>query len=330
MRTREYLSPSAIATFKKDKEEFYTSYLSDVKLPREPQTEPMSIGSSFDAHVKSYLHDKLFGTKDPAFELTTIFEAQVEPHNRDYALVRGRKAFQDYEKSGALNDLFIDLSQAVDTPRFEFEVRGGAKSQVFDATGLVLLGKPDCYYHNKEGHPVILDWKCNGHSGNSNVSPKPGYVRLRHCDGTVPKSIAHKDARLGTKYGMTVNLDKRLEDVDESWSAQLAIYGWVLGEEVGSEFLTCIDQIVAKPTAGFPILRVAEHRTWVSPEFQLQLLKDAKEIWDVIKSDHIFRELSFEDSKARCETLDHFAMKAAEGSNEFGHLLKTNTWYSCA
>ena len=308
MKNREYISPSGIATWNKDgPEAFYVKYLSDVKLPQEPQTRPMSIGSAFDAYAKSYLYEQLFGKgHNPQFEFNAIFETQVESCNRDWARFNGKQCFENYMASGALGDLLIDLSQASQSPRFEFEVKGGVKSKAMDTTGLVLLGKPDCYFTNKDGHPVILDWKINGWCANSPKSPAPGYVRLRHCDGTKPKLLHHKDAVLGTKNGVTVNLAKRLEDVDESWAGQLAVYGWLCGEEVGNEFITIIHQAVCKPTAGFPEVRFAEHCTWVSPEYQHQYLESAVHIWEVIHSDHIFRDLSFEASAARCNTLDGF------------------------
>jgi hypothetical protein len=335
MKNREYISPSAIATWNNDGDEaFYMKYLSDIRLEGEPQTQPMSIGSAFDAYAKSYLYEKLFGKgHNPQFDFEAIFETQVEEHNRTWARVHGKQCFENYVASGALNDLLVDLSQASGTPRFEFEVRGGVKSKVMDPKGLVLLGKPDCYYRNKHDHPVILDWKINGWCGKSNKSPAPGYVRLRHCDGTSPKNLSHKDAVLGTKHGVTVNLAKRLEDVDASWAGQLAVYGWLCGEEVGNEFITIIHQAVCKPTAGFPEVRFAEHCTWVSPEYQHAYLEKAVEIWEIIHSDHIFRSLSREESAIRCRTLDHFTEFAASGTGNteedkyFKEMTKTKTWY---
>jgi hypothetical protein len=125
-----------------------------------------------------------------------------------------------------------------------------------------------------------------------------------------------------------VNLNKRLEEIDVDWAGQLAIYGWLCGEEVGNEFITCIDQLVCKPTGGFPEVRVAEHRTWVSREFQLDYLRKAKELWDIISSDHIIRELSFEESAQRCATLDRVAEHSVNNENDpiFKEMTRTKTW----
>ena len=152
MRNREYISPSGISLWKKEgPESFYVKYLADTKLENEPQTRPMSIGSAFDAYCKSYLYEKIYGVShNTQFDFESIFETQVESCNRDWARVHGKKCFDDYTKSGALYDLLHELSQASDNPRFEFSVQGGVKSAHVDASGLVLLGKHDCYLSNKD------------------------------------------------------------------------------------------------------------------------------------------------------------------------------------
>ena len=146
MRVPEYLSPTSINLYYKDPEEFYIRYLSEFKPPRPPQTQPMAIGSAFDAFVKSYLHEKLFGKgKDPRFEPRTLFEVQVEPQHHSWAWRHGEKAFEFYRQSGALADLLIELQQAVGEPRFEIEIRGIVSARSESVTGSVmLLGKPGC------------------------------------------------------------------------------------------------------------------------------------------------------------------------------------------
>ena len=106
MRKRAYLSPSAVEIFYEDPDRYYTQYLCETQLPRDPQTAPMSIGSAFDAYAKSYLHMVLFGDQgDDRFSLQNLFESQVEPHNRDWAFKHGAYVFDCYKKSGALADL---------------------------------------------------------------------------------------------------------------------------------------------------------------------------------------------------------------------------------
>ena len=120
MRRREYISPSAYKIFKTDLEQFYIQYLADEKTEREPQTSAMSIGSSFDAYVKAYLHKVIYGQQgDPRFEFEPLFEAQVEPHNRDWARKHGAYVFDCYKTSGALADLLTELETAMEPPSFE-------------------------------------------------------------------------------------------------------------------------------------------------------------------------------------------------------------------
>ncbi len=272
----------------------------------------MSIGSAFDAFVKSWLHERLFGKGfDPRFDLDTLFNAQVEEHNRVWAKEHGAHCFDCYRRSGALADLLLDLEQSVGTPRFELEIKGVINGHREGFTkemvnGVVLLGRPDCYYINKYGTHVILDFKVNGWESNYPVSPKPGYLRLR--SGT-PDLITpmgpHKNCIPMSHNGAMINCGMYLEDIDKTWAAQLAIYGWLCGCEIGSDFITAIDQFACKPSgAKFPHVRIAEHRLRVSKEFQWKLFADAQNIWEAVRSDHIFRDLSYEDSKNLCQTLD--------------------------
>ena len=57
------------AMFEKDHDEFYLKYLSENRPGRLPQTLPMSVGSAFDARVKSSLHEAIFGKPDCRFVL---------------------------------------------------------------------------------------------------------------------------------------------------------------------------------------------------------------------------------------------------------------------
>lgn len=306
MRRPKYLSPTSISLFYSNIEDYYIRYLSDYKPPRPPQNQAMSIGSAFDAYVKSYLHEKLFGKnhKDSdTYELETIFQEQVEPHNRDWAWRHGEQAFRVYKESGALSDLMLDLEKAVSDPKFEISIKGRVSSKI---GGVILLGKPDVYYINQEGHPVILDWKVNGWCSKSGASPKRGYIRIRHGSTDRKKDKGqHKEAMPMRYQGMMVNFGHHLEDVDESWASQLSIYGWLCGEDIGGDFITGIDQLVCKPTGlEFPDVRVAEHRLRTGKKFQNELFEKAVEVWDIVNSDHIFRDVSEETSKRRCKTLD--------------------------
>ena len=125
MKTPRSLSYSSLSLFEKDIEEFYMRYLADKAAPRLPQEPPMAVGSAFDAFVKAALHSQLFGvSSNPQFEFGAIFESQVEPQCRDFALKAGKHIWKCYKLTGAYEELFVLLQRSIEPPRFEFKVEG--------------------------------------------------------------------------------------------------------------------------------------------------------------------------------------------------------------
>jgi hypothetical protein len=309
------MSPSSLATFYKDREEYYLSYMADTRPQRFPQTAAMAIGSSFDAYVKSWLHEALFGKgSDPKFEFRAIFEAQVEKQNRDFAMVAGKHAFGEYQACGALVDLLTELQGAVMKPRFEIEIGGivdGQRESV-EATvgGVPLLGKLDIFFISRSGAHVIFDFKVNGYCSRGNKSPMRGYLRLRGRN----THEMHRDCFPMLYNGMQINGAMMLEQSSKEWANQLSIYGWLSGEEVGSEFVTAIDQLACSENVGGPpTVRVAEHRLRISCKYQREWFEMVRHAWEVVCSDHFFRDLPKEESQNRCEVLDKYAT-ALQGS----------------
>lgn len=292
MRQIQYLSPSSISIYNRSKEEFYITYLADVKAPRLPQNVFMAIGSAFDAYVKSFLHQHLFGKdNDPKFALLTLFEAQVEIQNRDKAFEHGKYCFEQYKKSGALADLMLELEASKSRPMFEFEVRG-------DIGGVILLGKPDLFFINRHDNKMLLDFKVNNFYGKSVISPMRGYIKYRPYGG------AHKDCYIAAHNGTMINMSQYLDETRKEWAEQLSIYGWLLGCEVGEQFIVAIDQIIGLPAGDLPEIRVAEHRLRIRKEFQEAFHLSVKRIWEIVHSDHYYREMSKEESQARCQQLE--------------------------
>lgn len=311
MKMLEYLSPTRINMYYQDPQQFYLNYLSEFRPDREPQTAPMSVGSAFDAFAKSYLYEALFGKgSDPKYSRDALFEAQVEKQHRDFALEAGAYAFSEYKKSGALADLLLELQGSIVKPRFEFEVKGvidGKREGVTRNVGPVtFLGKPDVFFINTAGAHVILDWKVNGYLSKHPPSPMKGYVRLRQ--NTINKG-QHKDCHLINDKGIMINGMCCLEDCNEDWARQLTIYAWLCGEDIGGDFIVAVDQLVCKADgySNYPDIRVAEHRLKVRKEHQWRIFAQAQFIWEVVSSDHFFREFSKEESQARCTALDELA-----------------------
>lgn len=336
MKDIDYLSPTAIMKFMYDgAEAYYSHYLSDCRPPRDPQTRPMSVGSSFDAYVKSYLYEGLFGKKDPRFEFDALFEAQVEEQNRDWAKRAGDYAFRCYKKSGALSDLMLILESAQGEPKFETEIRGVINGQrESDSIGipsghppLIMLGKPDLEFINANGAEITHDWKLNGFCSNFAKSPQPGYIKIR--DTIQEKSSrnvneCHSDCTITTHKGVRINGSQAMEKIDEKWATQLSIYAWLLGRPIGSDFIASVDQLVCKPSGfEYPWLRVAEFRMLISESFQKKILAIAIDIWRRVKTKHFFPEVSFEESKARTDVLDKRGL-TFQGESEDDQWLREN------
>ena len=191
---------------------------------------------------------------------------------RDWARPNGKHCYESYKALGAYDSLLAQLRQSDEPPRFEFELRGPVSH---NGESFVLLGKPDVVF-SLGGQKIIYDWKVNGYCGKSSKSPEPGYTMLR--GGTRNAGKAHKDCKPETVNGIVINTRCGLENVNGSWARQVSIYAWLLGAPVGSDFVSGIDQLVGKPTDGFPEIRVAEHRYRIGMMFQNAVFSTASAI----------------------------------------------------
>lgn len=314
MRIPKYLSPSSLALWESDREEFYLKHLAEVRPPKIPQKDYMAVGSAFDAFVKSALHAAIFGAgADPEFEFDAIFDDQVEEHNWDFCFSAGLYAFDCYKLSGAYDDLLRELERSEFAPQFEFRL-----DKAID--GVPLMGKPDCRYIHESGAHVILDWKVNGFCSKWGSTPYKYYAMIRDgWDETSAKpsracsrphkgykSIVHHGVEIGSHY---------LEETCKDWADQLSIYAWMLNEKVGDEdVIVCIDQIACKRRENeFPLLRIANHRSRISTAWQNQLVQRLTSCWKTIQSGYIFAEMSEEANKARQEVLEMSAKALSIG-----------------
>jgi hypothetical protein len=310
VRKPEYISPSSLATWRRNPEEYYIRYLCDERLPRFPQTDPMAVGSSFDAYVKSHLYSILVGKPNAKYEFQALFEAQVEPHARTKALEAGKHVFDNYKRTGALAELLTAMKGSLGEPRFEFEIQSviGHKGRE-----VWFLGRPDVFFINHLSGHVILDFKVNGYYSRSAQSPKPGYVRILPGGHVHPNCVGN----IKEHYGIKINSGIQLEDIDIDWAAQLSIYSWLCGCDVGSDWVAAIDQIVCKPCwTGYPELRFAQHRCLVGVDFQRKLFNEAADLWDVITSGWVFRDMTEQDSRGRCELLDATVKELKSNSSD--------------
>ena len=318
MRTPKHISPSAFMLWEKDQDEYILRHLVDERPPRTPQELPASVGSSFDAWVKSNLHATLFGPgADPQFEFSAIFESQVEPHNRDRAHQMGLRCFDSYVHSGSYDELLALMQDADEDPQFEFTASGLVG-------GVPMLGKPDCRFVTKHGLHIILDWKVKSYCSKYSASPAKGYRLVR--DGLDWPKPSRNNGKAHALYkpmdfkGLEIS-ETPMELCDKDWAVQLSIYGWLLGEEVGDEnVVICIDELPCKSRQDKglePLIRVANHRARVSPEFQIELSEKISDLWERVSSGHIFNDVDRETSEAKFAAINRRAVGlASDGSLE--------------
>jgi hypothetical protein len=304
MRIPKYLSPSSLGKFESDRREFYKRYLCDIKTERHPQMDFMAVGSGFDAYVKSQIHTDIFGTAATVgteYERDTIFEAQVEEHQRDVATEIAGKLWDQYNESGAYPALLADIEKSECAPQMEFTVQD-------EVDGVPLLGKPDLRYITPAGIQVICDWKVNGSTSKYGASPFKGYQIVRDSYGSTTHGKSHKTYR-GSAYKDVMVEDLWLEDKCDYWADQLAIYGWLLEVPVGSEdFAVRMEQVACRTSKQGLRAKFATHMNRISAGYQQALLTRIKMCWATIQDGHIFTEMSRQESDELCEILD---MRAA-------------------
>ena len=310
MRIPRSLSYSSMSLWYKDQDEFYIRYLADHAAPRLPQEQPAAVGSAFDAYTKSMLAHALFGNAASAqFEFAAIFESQVEPQNRDFALTAGKRVFKAYKLCGAYDDLLKQLQQSIEPPRFEFKVDGLI-------LGVPFTGKPDCRFVLDLGQgriPCIYDWKVRGYCSKYGASPSKGYATC--LDGFVGKASRsqgkeHALYKAMDFRGLTINCGY-MEFCNDEYADQLSLYGWLLGEEIGDENTVLgIEELCAKFMGedNPPTLRYARHRGRVKADYQQKLAEKVATCWQAITSGHVFSTLSREDSDARCAVLEEMSV----------------------
>lgn len=308
MRKPSRISPSALAKFEKDPSDFYLTYCAEPRPKRELQSKPASVGSAFDAYVKSQLMAELFG--QPCFR--DLFETQVERQHRDFAIKAGRHVMESYVACGAYQNLIDLLKDSSEEPQFEFDAD-------IKLGNIPIVGKPDCRFIHKNGAHIILDWKVNGYCGKSSTSPSKGYMLCRDgLDWPAKGSRSHGKCHALFEpvefLGITVN-KFFMEQVSIDWADQLSMYGWMMGEPVGNEkVILCIDQIVAKPAGvnglkdGLPKLRIANHRARVSSKYQINLKGRIEAMWAAIQNEHIFTDLDKESNIEKCREMNERAL----------------------
>lgn len=306
MRIPKYLSPTSLGKFEKDPEQFYIEYLSDIKRPRDPQTPAMAVGAAFDAYVKAYLAEAVFGVAGAAaknLDFVQVFESQVEPHNRTISLEDGRYCFQHYKEFGALSALLAEMAKSKIEPQLDLKINTTISSEYGDVP---LHGRPDLHFITRAGVRVILDWKVNGFYSKKLPSPAPGYMRCwrPNCSGNYETHKNFMPAMMppgSTRAeGLEINQFYTLDTVKTEWADQLATYSWVLDGTVCIDCPTVywIEQLLLHRL--FPG-RIVQHRCGIQTTYQWLLLRRYNALWKLIQAG--FPVLSME-KKAELDSYD--------------------------
>jgi hypothetical protein len=325
---------------------FYLKYLADNKMAREPQAIYMGVGSGFDAFVKSEIMARCYGKpmmRGTSFDFETLFEAQVEHHHRDRSFKIAKEVWKAYCVSGAFETLWADIERSPCAPMMEERVEG-------TVGGVPLLGLPDLVYVDADSLlKVVTDFKImgSGSAQGGGASPPQGYMIVRDgWEGAKPSKqhgSAHKKHEEFKLSGVgldTVCLCKLepgemtigkayLEDFSLDWADQMSTYAWLLGSKVGAEdFVVRIECGSCRHPKDGMRVKWSTHMNRVSATHQISLIKTYKEIWKCIEDEHIFSEMSKEDSKARCEVLEMQAAAPANTHSALRNMGADNTnWF---
>lgn len=293
------MSHSSLSMYLANPQRYYKIYITDYPMPRMEQTQAMSVGSAFDAYVKSYLVTTLWEKTPEEFELENILVAQVSAANLEWARENGKYAFDQYRECGALADLTQDLATSIIKPRFEFKLTG-------DIAGVPVLGYPDLFFINEQEARIVMDFKVNGYCSARPVSPKRGYVKVRPGPDK-----QRRPPQLAVVKGVRINISDYFETIDKSWCQQNTLYAWLMGEKIGSDFIIGIEQIACSPGFFFPKIRVASHRGRPSPKYQDELAATLVDAWEHVQAGTI------------CDNQDELE---AECKAEFEMLTENKLW----
>ena len=298
VREVKYLSYSSFKLFESDPEMFYRRYLAIKRPPREPQNHYMAIGSAFDAFCKADLHKEFVNDNDPKYSREALFETQVEPHNRDRAKVDGQLVYERYIKVGAYADLQRDMKGCMGA-RFEADITATLEIPRLPG-GIVILGKPDVMYISKYGARIIHDFKCQGFYSKAAPGPSAGFVKM--FSGGKDHMTMHKNCMPKKHKDFMINGNAPLHISCEDWATQLTLYAWSLGEDVGSDYILSIDQILSDSQKS--TTRVAKHAAICTDVWQNKLYNKVHKAWHAIQSNHVFTNMPYDKSLERCAAID--------------------------
>jgi hypothetical protein len=253
LREINYLSASALKKLESDPIAFYWDRLGppDKKPKREALDFPPCVGTLFDAHIKRALSDQL-SLWCPSYSHMirdfVKYDRLIEANTMAIGLLKG------YILSGAMGALLLE------------QPRGLAAVLEDDVDGVPVQCKLDGETVQFGAH----DWKVTGANKPGEYSPKPGYL---YCwDTNMP----------GYPKGPHERYQEPMENIDEDWATQIALYSIVLRRGTGS-----IDQVLVGEAGR---VRVAQYRTGPSEGFVQRVRDRLRDAWERIQNGKVIGE----------------------------------------
>lgn len=279
-------SPSSLRMFSEDRSNFYLTYIAKNRPPRSPQTMPMGLGSYFDCRVKDQI--QLDVLKQPSLFSSEMLSS-VEIPIRDEIAPHGERVWDMYKSVGAWKWLKKLLRKVTDITTEEMiSAKVGA---------VELRGIPDLIF-KVEGKWVIFDWKVNGYFSMSNVGPHKYYSKLLEVAG---KNKMHRQSMI-TNPVLLLNGMHTMDECNEGWSTQLATYAMIMGIE--EDFIAMIDQLTFVNGSAGKELRCGQFRMKITQDYMEDVYNKYELMDSVVKSGHIFTDMTRQQSNERCEELE--------------------------
>ena len=278
----------------------------------------MAVGSAFDAYVKAALNYVLYGTAvSPKFEFGEIFESQVEPQNRDFALKAGKHVFRAYKLTGLSTNCFLCSDNPSSRRDSSSRSMGHCRCSLHRKAGLPLRARlwagSDPLHPGLESSGLLLEVCCQPVEG---LYALPGRLPEREAEQE-SHNTEHTNFLEYNHRGLTVNAGY-MEHCNDEYADQLCLYGWLLGEKPSDENVVgMIEEIVSKPANPTPLLRVANHRARVKADYQQKLLERVGRCWQAITTGNVFPDLTPEENTGRREVLEDMAVSLGKTAGAY-------------
>ena len=255
MKTPRSLSYSSLTLWEKNPEEFYLRYLADTRPRGCPKSRrwPWAAASTPTSSPPCTPACSAQGS-DPQFAFETIFESQVEPQCRDFAL-HGRPA--RLRRLQADRGLRRTACRCCNSPSSRRASSSRSMASLPARRSPASRTAASCWTSAWDRSTASWTGKSAATARKYATSPSKGYMLCR--DGYQSDKPSRSHGTQHTNFlefnhrGLTINAGY-MEYCNDEYADQLCLYGWLLGEKPGDENVVgMIEEIVAKPASPAPL-----------------------------------------------------------------------------